>query len=198
MTECISPENIAATVGKIVDETPVLDIHTHLYDAQFGDLLLWGIDELLTYHYLVAEVYRVAPLPYDQFWALSKKEQADHIWKHLFIERSPPVRGVPRGSEHPSIPWVGHQIPRSRLLPRVFRLQRNRGAYRHGLRTGQHQDRGDDQRSFRPPRTTHLGGRSYAGCPFQSGAANRPSSQRLGNRLPAAQGLGILRFRVPP
>ncbi len=55
-------------------------------------MLLWGIDELLTYHYLVAEVYRVVPpskLPYEQFWKMSKRQQADHIWKHLFIERAP-------------------------------------------------------------------------------------------------------------
>ena len=50
------------------------------------------MDELLTYHYLVAEVYRVVPatkLPYEQFWKMTKTQQADHIWKHLFIERSP-------------------------------------------------------------------------------------------------------------
>src|SRR5205085_6193902 len=53
---------------------------------------LWGIDELLTYHYLVAEVFRVvrpSELPYERFWGMSKREQADHIWKHLFIERAP-------------------------------------------------------------------------------------------------------------
>lgn len=81
----MSPERIR----DIVSQTPVLDIHTHIYDTNFGDLLLWGIDELLTYHYLVAEVYRVAPMPYETFWAMSKKEQADYIWRHLFIERSP-------------------------------------------------------------------------------------------------------------
>jgi hypothetical protein len=55
-------------------------------------LLLWGVDELLTYHYLVAEVYRIVPanvLPYEQFWKMSKRQQADHIWKHLFVERAP-------------------------------------------------------------------------------------------------------------
>ena len=55
-------------------------------------LLLWGSDELLTYHYLVAEVYRVVPaskLPYADFWRMTKAQQADHIWKHLFIERTP-------------------------------------------------------------------------------------------------------------
>jgi len=81
--------SIIGTIGSLVDSTPMLDVHTHLYDANFGDILLWGIDELLTYHYLIAEVFRVAPLPYEKFWAMTKRRQADYIWKHLFIERSP-------------------------------------------------------------------------------------------------------------
>ncbi len=80
-------------------------MHTHLYPPAFGTpmggssgksdpkgSMLWGIDELVTYHYLVAEVYRVVPptkLPYEQFWKMSKSEQADHIWKNLFVERTP-------------------------------------------------------------------------------------------------------------
>jgi len=80
-------------------------MHTHLYPPSFGTpvenatgrvdpagLMLWGVDELVTYHYLVAEVYRVVPateLPYAKFWGLTKREQADHIWKHLFRERTP-------------------------------------------------------------------------------------------------------------
>ena len=45
--------------------TPVYDIHTHLYAPAFGDLLLWGIDDLLVYHYLVAEGFRHWDLPYE-------------------------------------------------------------------------------------------------------------------------------------
>ncbi len=96
---------LGALVRRVVREHPVWDMHTHLYPPTFGSpfsgasnsgdpkgLLLWGIDELLTYHYLVAEVYRVVParqLPYEAFWKMTKREQADHIWKHLFLERSP-------------------------------------------------------------------------------------------------------------
>ena len=76
-------------VEKTVSETPLVDVHTHVYPPAFGDLLLWGVDELLTYHYLIAEVFRVAPMDHDKWWALPKREQADHIWKHLFLERSP-------------------------------------------------------------------------------------------------------------
>lgn len=80
---------LAALVEQTVLTTPVYDIHTHLYDPAFGELLLWGIDDLLTYHYLVAEAFRQFDLPYDKFWAMSKREQADVIWNALFIEHSP-------------------------------------------------------------------------------------------------------------
>ena len=80
---------LSPAVAKIIAETPVLDMHTHLYAPDFGDLLLYGVDELLTYHYLIAEVLRVAPITPDAFYALSKREQADLIWRELFLERSP-------------------------------------------------------------------------------------------------------------
>jgi len=28
-------------------------------------------------------------LSYDRFWAMDKSRQADHIWRHLFVERTP-------------------------------------------------------------------------------------------------------------
>ena len=80
---------LRAAVRRTVHETPVTDLHTHLYAPPFGALLLYGVDELLTYHYLISEVFRATRMPYDQYWALSKREQADLIWKTLFIERSP-------------------------------------------------------------------------------------------------------------
>jgi len=89
MTRTIELDEIRPVVAEAVEAASILDIHTHLYAPAFGKLLLWGVDELLTYHYLVAEVFRAAPLPYDRFWRMSKSEQADYIWQHLFIERSP-------------------------------------------------------------------------------------------------------------
>jgi hypothetical protein len=81
--------HLPETVTRIVAETPALDVHTHLFNPAFGGLLLWGIDELLRYHYLIAEVFRAAPLPYDKFWAMNPRQQADYVWKHCFIEQSP-------------------------------------------------------------------------------------------------------------
>ncbi len=84
-----SKAGLAAQIDQIVASTPVIDVHTHLYDPAFGPLLLWGIDDLLVYHYLVSETFRYLDLPYEQFWALSKTEQADLIWDKLFIQNSP-------------------------------------------------------------------------------------------------------------
>jgi len=76
-------------IEKIVESTPIIDIHTHLYDPAFGKLLLWGIDDLLVYHYLVAEAFRHLDIPYRDFWGLSKTDQASMIWDALFIQHSP-------------------------------------------------------------------------------------------------------------
>src|SRR6266567_1931541 len=92
-------------VTRALADQSVVDMHTHLYPPSFGTpvphaggktdpagLMLWGVDELVTYHYLIAEVFRVVPsskLPYEQFWKWDKVRQADHIWQHLFIERTP-------------------------------------------------------------------------------------------------------------
>jgi hypothetical protein len=81
--------DLAAQVEKIVAATPISDIHTHLYDPALGELLLWGIDDLLVYHYLVAEAFRYMEMPYEKFWTLSKTWQAEVIWDKLFIQNSP-------------------------------------------------------------------------------------------------------------
>lgn len=76
-------------VHKAISDTPVLDLHTHLYPASFEKLMLWGIDELLTYHYLQAETIRLSPVTYDDFWAMNKTQQADLVWQTLFIDHAP-------------------------------------------------------------------------------------------------------------
>jgi len=83
--------DLAAAVEVAVADVTITDIHTHLFPPDHGDLLLWGVDELLTYHYLVAEFFTVAPreLTYEKFWSLTKSEQADLIWRRLFLDASP-------------------------------------------------------------------------------------------------------------
>lgn len=77
------------TVFQEVENVGITDIHTHIYPGHFGNLLLWGVDELLTYHYLIAEFFRYSSMSYAEFFALPKQAQADLIWKTLFVEHSP-------------------------------------------------------------------------------------------------------------
>lgn len=89
---CIeSPEELERVVRDAVNNVDAIDVHTHLFPPSHGPLMLWGIDELLTYHYLVSEFFMVAPMDitYDSFFALSKAEQAALIWEHLFVKRTP-------------------------------------------------------------------------------------------------------------
>ena len=69
--------------------TPVYDLHTHLYPSNFGPLMLWGIDELLTYHYLIGESIRASGVDYGTFWAMSPARRAEFVWRTLFLERAP-------------------------------------------------------------------------------------------------------------
>jgi hypothetical protein len=90
-------EELRRQVSEVVGAVPVFDMHTHLFAPEFGGLNLSGIDELLTYHYLVAETFRSADVSYESFWRLSKSEQADLVWRTLFVENTPvseAARGV--------------------------------------------------------------------------------------------------------
>ncbi|CAE8711720.1 unnamed protein product [Polarella glacialis] len=52
-------EDVKAAVIEEVQNVQVIDVHTHLLPPSHGKLMLWGIDELLTYHYLVSEYFMV-------------------------------------------------------------------------------------------------------------------------------------------
>jgi len=85
----VTAANIQQNVEEAVQRTPVIDVHTHLLPASFGGLSLWGIDELVNYHYLVAELFRSSPVTPQEFWALTKPQQADLIWGALFVKNTP-------------------------------------------------------------------------------------------------------------
>ena len=72
-----------------VNKTPAIDVHTHIYPPAFKGLCLSGIDELLTYHYLIAECLRSSALSHSSFWSLTKAERADLVWKTLFVDNTP-------------------------------------------------------------------------------------------------------------
>jgi hypothetical protein len=82
-------EQIQSVVEDVLESTSFIDIHTHLFSPAFGKVGLWGIDELLTYHYLEAEFFRSSNITPDQYWKLSKRERAEAIWQALFVENAP-------------------------------------------------------------------------------------------------------------
>jgi len=95
--DALSFGQIPGTVQELLAATPFIDIHTHLFTPSLGKLGLWGIDELLTYHYLEAELFRSSDITPEHYWTLSKSEQADLIWRTLFVENTPiseSTRGV--------------------------------------------------------------------------------------------------------
>ena len=70
-------------------KTPVIDVHTHVFPPEFDGLFLHGVDDLLTYHYLIAETFRSTDLSQARFWGMSKVERADLVWRKLFVENTP-------------------------------------------------------------------------------------------------------------
>jgi len=93
----LSEAQISSALDEAIASTDFIDIHTHLYPPAFGKLGLWGIDELLTYHYLEAEFFRYSRTTPAEYWELTKREQADAIWRALFVENTPvseATRGV--------------------------------------------------------------------------------------------------------
>ncbi len=90
-------QTLRENVDAAIKNAPVFDLHTHLFPAQFGDLNLYGIDELLNYHYLIAELFRYEDIAPDDFYEMEKAARADLIWRKLFVENSPiseATRGV--------------------------------------------------------------------------------------------------------
>lgn len=90
--------DLSSRIARILAATPATDMHTHLFSPSFGGLLLRGIDDLLTYHYLIAEFFRWHPqLDYDAFFAMPIPAQAAAVWRTLFLDHSPlseSARGV--------------------------------------------------------------------------------------------------------
>jgi len=81
--------SLRAMVHDTVNRASVLDMHTHLFAPEFGPLNLYGIDEILTYHYLLAEFFRMNDIAEEKFWSLPKHEQANLIWETMFVRNSP-------------------------------------------------------------------------------------------------------------
>lgn len=90
MSSPLTLDEVEPAVRKAVAEQPVVDLHTHLLPPSFDEMMLWGVDELLTYHYLTCEFFQTATdIRPDEFFSLPKDQQGDMIWDALFVQRSP-------------------------------------------------------------------------------------------------------------
>jgi len=81
----------------VLARTPFIDVHTHLFPPGFGTFARSGIDDLLTYHYLEAELFRASPIRPEQYWSQTPAQRADLVWQTLFVEQTPlseATRGV--------------------------------------------------------------------------------------------------------
>jgi hypothetical protein len=117
--ETLEIAQISSTVEDVLAATEIIDIHTHLFAPSFGKLGLWGIDELLTYHYLEAEFFRSSHTKPDQYFVLSKKQQADAIWRVLFVENTPiseSTRGVIAVLKAFGLPTNGENLDEARAF----------------------------------------------------------------------------------
>ena len=97
MTRVTDSSELRRQVEEVVNWTPVIDVHTHLFPPQFGEMSLYGIDDLLTYHYLIAETFRSTDVAPECFWRMTQTKQADLVWKTLFVDNTPiseATRGV--------------------------------------------------------------------------------------------------------
>ncbi|MBV9406242.1 MAG: hypothetical protein JO211_12930, partial [Acidobacteriaceae bacterium] len=56
--QALNTDEIRSAVEDELQSTQLIDVHTHLFMPSLGKLGLWGIDELITYHYLEAELFR--------------------------------------------------------------------------------------------------------------------------------------------
>eukprot|EP00435_Cladocopium_sp_Y103_P062603 s748_g24.t1 len=87
--------HLQKTLGKKSSDAKV---HTHLFPTSHGERLMqYGIDAMLTYHYLVSEYLASSCEAPEEFYALSISEQADRVWQGLFVNSTPmsePCRGV--------------------------------------------------------------------------------------------------------
>ena len=76
-------------ISQCVSDAPIFDVHTHLYAPCFGNLLRTGLDETVTYHYLIEETILQTGMKPEAFWKMSIADQAETVWKTLFVDRMP-------------------------------------------------------------------------------------------------------------
>jgi hypothetical protein len=113
----LSSDQIRSAVDAALASTPFIDVHTHLFMPSLGGIGLWGIDELITYHYLEAELFRSSSVTPAEYFSLDKQQKADLIWRTLFVENAPvseATRGVIAVLHAFDLPTSGADLKKAR------------------------------------------------------------------------------------
>ena len=124
--EPLDSGEILAAVVDALSAARFIDIHTHLFMPSLGENGLWGIDNLITYHYLEAELFRSSNIAPREYFALSKSEKADAIWRALFVENTPvseATRGVVAVLSAFGLPTQGPDLSEVREARKFFAAQ---------------------------------------------------------------------------
>src|SRR5215468_550935 len=131
----VPQDQLLSTVEDVLSSTSFIDMHTHLFSPALGTLGLWGIDELITYHYLEAEFLRHSEMSPEQYWTLTKSQRADHIWRVLFLENTPvseATRGVIAVLQAFGMPTQDSDLREARVLRRADHRRPHSKGFRHG------------------------------------------------------------------
>ena len=80
---------LSDTLAKAINNSKIFDIHTHLFPSSFKSYALFGLVNLLNYHYLIAELLTNVNISADKFYSLDEKNKAKLIWEELFQNRTP-------------------------------------------------------------------------------------------------------------
>ena len=85
----LSSDNISDKLLNIINNTPIFDLHTHLFPPQHEGYFLLGFKNLLNYHYLIAELLTSTNINASTFYSYNDEKKASLIWNELFEKRTP-------------------------------------------------------------------------------------------------------------
>jgi hypothetical protein len=127
-SELLKGKQIQVVVEEVLQKTLFIDVHTHLFAPEMGGIGLWGIDELLTYHYLEAELFRSSRITPSEYQSLEKQAKADLVWRTLFVENCPiseAARGFIAVLKAFGLPTGGSSLKEARAFFAAQKLERH-------------------------------------------------------------------------
>jgi len=82
-------DNLSNKLLNIINTTPIFDLHTHLFPPNHDNFFLSGFNNLLSYHYLIAELLTATDIDASTFYSYNDEKKASIIWNELFEKRTP-------------------------------------------------------------------------------------------------------------